>query len=76
VIHLDISDPGASRVLFQPRTREMVDWETVNKLATMNKEVREFLTRVKNDFVNKEIIKEKYDAVLEIESLVKTIKGQ
>jgi hypothetical protein len=54
----------------------MVDWETVNKLATMNKEVREFLTRVKNDFVNKEIIKEKYDAVLEIESLVKTIKGQ
>ncbi len=76
VIHLDISDPGASSVLFQPKTKEVIDWETVNKLAAMNKEVRGFLKRVKNDFVNKEIIKEQYDAVLEVESLVKTIKSQ
>jgi len=62
--------------LFQPKTKETIDWETVNKLAAMNKEVRDFLKRVKNDFVNKEIIKEKYDVVLEVESLVKTIKSQ
>ena len=76
VIHLDISDPGASSVLFQPKTKEIIDWETVNKLAAMNKEVRGFLRRVKNDFVNKEIIKEQYDAVLEVELLIKTIKPQ
>jgi len=76
VIHLDISDPGASSVLFQPKTKETIDWETVNKLAAMNKEVRNFLKRVKNDFVNKEIIREQYDVVLEVESLVKTIKSQ
>ena len=74
VIHLDIDDPDATEILFPPQTREYLDWETINKLSTMNPDFRDFLKRVKTDISSKEIRKEKYDKVLEVEELVKTIK--
>lgn len=73
VIRLDVADPDASEILFPPQTREYLDWETINKL-TMNPDFRDFLKRVKTDVSSKEIRKEKYDKVLEVEELVKTIK--
>ena len=73
VIRLDVTDPDASEILFPPQTREYLDWETINKL-TMNPDFRDFLKRVKTDISSKEIRKEKYDKVLEVEVLVKTIK--
>ena len=74
VIRLDVADPDASEILFPPQTREYLDWETINKLSTMNPDFRDFLKRVKTDTSSKEIRKEKYDKVLEVEELVKTIK--
>ena len=73
VIRLDVTDPDASEILFPPQTREYLDWETINKL-TMNPDFRDFLKRVKTDISSKEVRKEKYDRVLEVEDLVKTIK--
>ena len=73
VIRLDIADPDASEILFPPQTREYLDWETINKL-TMNPDFRDFLKRVKTDISSKEVRKEKYDKVLEVDSLVKSIK--
>lgn len=73
VIRLDIADPDASEILFPPQTREYLDWETINKL-TMNPDFRDFLKRVKTDISSKEVRKEKYDKVLDVEHLVKSIK--
>ena len=73
IIKLNLNDPDSSEVLFPARTRETLDWEAMNKL-TMNVDFREFLKRVKNDVGNKEIIKEKYDAVLDRDKLCQSIR--
>lgn len=73
VIELSIEDPNSSKVLFPARERESIDWETLNKL-TMNADVRELLTRIKNDLQTKEFIEEKYDKVHDLKGLSQLIK--
>ncbi len=68
VILLNIEDPDSSEILFPAKTRENLDWDTINKL-TMNPDFKEFLKRVKNDLSNKEIRKEKYDKVFDRDTL-------
>ena len=74
IISLDLEAPENSEVLFPAEERNQVDWDTVNKLATMNKDVKDLLVRVKNDLNNKEVIQEKYDKILTPEDLPKLIK--
>jgi hypothetical protein len=73
VIHIDIDDPDSSEVILPAKFKESLDWETVNKLS-MNSDFREFLKRVKNDLSSKEIRKERYDKVLDRDSLMKIIR--
>jgi uncharacterized protein len=73
VIRLNLSDPNSSETIFPPRTKEYLDWDTINKL-TMNPDFRDFLKRVKTDISSKEIRREKYDKVLEADDLQKLIK--
>ncbi|MBI4325105.1 MAG: hypothetical protein HY674_07555 [Chloroflexi bacterium] len=73
VIELGLDDPDSSEVLFPAHERDALDWDTLNKL-TMNKDVQELLTRIKNDLQTKEVIREKYDRVLSREELAKSIK--
>lgn len=73
VIQLEIDDPDSSEVLIPARERAALDWDTLNKLA-MNKDVQDLLTRIKNDLWTKEIIKEKYDKILQREDLIKSIR--
>jgi hypothetical protein len=75
VINVSLEDPDTSTVLFPARERDVVDWDTVNKL-TMNKDVKELLVRVKNDLNNKEVIQEKYDKILTPEELSILIKKE
>lgn len=75
VIRLDVKDPDSSEIIFPAETRDNLDWETVNKLASMNPDFREFLKRVKNDVTNQEIIKEKYDKVFQVEEIVKRLNS-
>lgn len=72
VIRLNLSDPNSSETIYPPRTKEYLDWDTINKL-TMNPDFRDFLKRVKRDISSKEIRREKYDKVLEADELVKLI---
>ena len=65
VIQLDIEDPDSSEILFHPRTKENLDWDTMNKLTSMNKDFRQFVKCVRIDMKSNEIRKEKYDKVLE-----------
>jgi hypothetical protein len=73
VIHLNVHDPNSSETLFPAKTKDNLDWETVNKL-TMNRDFKEFLKRIRIDLTSNEIRKEKYDKVYTDEDLVKLIK--
>jgi len=63
IIELNINDLNQSEIIFPARNRETFDWETINKLASMNMDFSEFLKRIKNDISSKEVIWEKYDRV-------------
>jgi len=58
-------------VLFPAREREYVDIDTMNKIAQINDNFKEFLRRVKIDVSTKEIRKEKYDKIYSLEQLEK-----
>ena len=71
VIRLDIEDPDSSEVILPAKSRDLLDWETVNKLASTSPDFSEFLKRVKKDIDCREIRREMYDPVLEKEELIK-----
>lgn len=73
LIKLDVENPDSSAVLYPVRYKEYVDWDTINKLS-INADYREFLNRVKIDVQSKEIRKERYDKIIDTESLVKSLK--
>lgn len=72
VIHLNLKDPDSTHTLLPARYRDVLDWETINKL-TMNNDFVEFLSRVKIDIASKKIHKKEYDTVFNINELEKTI---
>lgn len=72
VIRLDIEEPDSSEVIYTARTRDVLDWDTIDKL-TMNKDFVEFIRRIRIDVSSSEIRKEKYDKVYDVESLKKII---
>lgn len=72
IIKLNTEDPDSCETLLPARTKDNLDWDTVNKLAEMNSDFRLFLKRIKIDTNSKEAHKDKYDQVLEKEILVKT----
>ena len=69
VIKLDIQDPDKSSILFPAKTRDNLDWETVDKLTKMNPDFKEFVKRVRIDVNSNEIRKELYDKVLDKKKL-------
>jgi len=73
VIKIDVSDPDSTEILLPARQKEVLDWETVDKLATLNPDFREFLKRIKIDLSGKEVRTELYDRVLPVERLVSSI---
>ncbi|MBS4028510.1 MAG: hypothetical protein KGZ58_07715 [Ignavibacteriales bacterium] len=73
IIELDITDPDSSSIIFPAKQKEYLDWETMNKLAEMNSDFRDFLQSVRKDLSNKETRKERYNEVLSREKLVKII---
>lgn len=73
IIRLDIEDPNASEIVYPARGKDMLDWDTINKL-TMNKDFKEFLKRIRIDLQSKEIRKEMYDSILSEAELAKKIR--
>jgi hypothetical protein len=68
VIKLNLEDPHSSEIVFPAKSREVLDWETINKL-TMNSDFKEFISTVKIDITSKKIHKKEYDPVVDIETL-------
>ncbi len=74
VIQLDIADPNSSKVLLPAKTRDNLDWDTINKLTVMNKDFKQFIKRIRIDLKSNEIRKEKYDKILDESKLIDSIK--
>lgn len=64
VIQLHLSDFDSSSVLFPARSREILDWETINKLCDQNKDFAKFIQDVKIDFESERIHRSEYDEVI------------
>lgn len=75
VIKLNIRDPDSSELVLPARSRESIDWETANKLATMNPDFRDFLKRIRTDIASREVRREMYDKVFDAEELVQTFSS-
>lgn len=73
IVKLNIHDPDSSEVIFPARQRESIDWETANKLATMNPDFRDFLKRIKTDIASREVRREMYDKVFDADELVQSL---
>jgi len=71
VIQLDIDDPDSTEILLPARVKEVVDWDTVNKLSGINRDFREFLRRIRVDMTSREVRKELYDPVMDKDELMK-----
>lgn len=74
VIALNLDEPDSSEVVFPATTKDVLDWDMMNKLATMNSDFREFLNRITKDIGSKEIRKELYDGVWTREKLIQSLK--
>jgi hypothetical protein len=69
IIHLDPSDIDSSSILYPARSRESLDWETINKLSEQNPDFEKFLHDVRIDFESKRIVRAEYaDLVPQIEA--------
>lgn len=64
IIHLDPHDIDSSSILYPARGREVLDWETINKLCEQNSDFEKFLQDVKIDFESKRIHRAEFDEVL------------
>lgn len=69
VIRLNIAKPEKSEILLPARFSENLDWDMVNKLSSMNDDFKDFIKRVKNDISNKEVVKERYNKILDLKNL-------
>jgi hypothetical protein len=72
VIRLDIEDPDSTEIVFPAKSKDVVDYDTVNKL-TFNPDFLDLLKRIKNDIQSREIRREMYDTVLQKDELVKSL---
>lgn len=69
LIHLDITDPDASKIIYSAKSKDNLDWESMNKLC-INTDFQEFLKRIKNDLTINEIHQAQYDKILSPEELI------
>lgn len=63
IIHLKLTDFDSSSVLFPARSKQVLDWETVNKLCDQNRNFEKFIQDVKIDFDSKRIHRPEYDEI-------------
>ncbi len=65
IICLDLLDFDASTILFPAKTKDNLDWETMNKLCEQNENFEKFIQDVKIDFESKKIHFSEYDKIIQ-----------
>jgi len=74
LIKLNVNNPDSTEVIYPAKQKDTIDIETMNKISQINPDFEDFLKRIKIDLNSKEIRKEKYDKIYEIEDLLKKMK--
>jgi len=74
LISLDIENPYDSEILIQARQKDILDIEMMNKISQINPHFKEFLLRIKTDLNSKEVRKEKFDIIMDVNDLIKLYK--
>jgi hypothetical protein len=69
IIQINLEEPDLTEILFAATQRNEIDWETANKLCKDNRDFRDFVDRVSNDFSISEPRYEHYDKIFPIEEL-------
>lgn len=69
VILLNINKFDLSKVVLPARYKDNLDWDMIQKLSNMNDNFKEFIKRIKNDISNKEVVKERYNTILDLKKL-------
>jgi hypothetical protein len=70
IIKLNLEDPNSTEIIYPPKFRDTLDWETINKL-TMNSDFKEFIKLIKTDIISKKIHLKEYDTIVEEDKLKK-----
>jgi hypothetical protein len=71
LIFLDTKNPDNSEILIQARQKDILDIEMMNKISQINPHFKKFLTRIRTDLSSKEIRKEEFDKILDINAIIK-----
>lgn len=74
IMQIDTNDPDSTKIIYPAKPKSELDWENMNKLADENPDFKEFLKRIKTDYMSSEVRKELYDKVYEAERLLEIIK--
>ncbi|MDO8329237.1 MAG: HTH domain-containing protein [Fluviicoccus sp.] len=69
IIELNTNEPDASSIIFPAARTETLDWDVLNKMATINQDFHDFIKRVKTDIQSREIRKEWYERIFSSEEL-------
>jgi hypothetical protein len=64
IIKLDPKNIYESEILFPAKRKDLLDWDTINRLISTNVDFKEFIQRVTKDTSIMEISKHNYDMVL------------
>lgn len=77
IIVLDLNDIDSSNVLYPARSKDYLDWETMNKLCEQNEDFETFIHDVQTDFSGKKIHPSEYEKILnDPDSYVQEIKSE
>lgn len=64
IIILDLADIDSSAVLFPARSKDFLDWETMNKLCEQNRDFASFISDVDRDHTGGKIHPSEYEAII------------
>lgn len=76
IIFLDLEDIDSSTVLFPAKSKDYLDWETMNKLCEQNPDFETFIDDVQRDYAGKKIHPSEYDTITnDPEEYIKRIRA-
>lgn len=75
IIKLNAENVFESEILFPSKINTEIDWDTVNRLSTENKDFSDFLKLITEDCKLGKV-KSQYDKVMTIDELTKHIKDK
>lgn len=77
MIILDLDDIDSSTVMFPARSKDYLDWETMNKLCEQNEDFETFIDDVQRDYAGKKIHPSEYeDIISDTDFYIKKIRAE